>query len=133
MCLVWMPTYPTYQALSQQFQMCLASCHETIMTMLNLLHATIAEEVTWHLPDRWRQLQGIYRHMSSVVGSMNCTPLRISRPLGDDRVTIVGIESIISLTHWWWQTRVDISHTYDVVALVGTLTQQATTILECHT
>ena len=62
------------------------SCvHKIIHKMIKYLHAYLVPKyIKWHSMREWRKLSGFYPEWPRVVAIMDCTPLRISKPKGNN-------------------------------------------------
>ena len=80
---MWLRRYPTMQNLSQIFAIPVTSVHRIIHRMLPMMHVVIVPEyIRWHSDAHWRSLAGYFPYFPRVVGIIDGTPFRISRPRG---------------------------------------------------
>ena len=60
-----------------------SSVHRIIHKILPYLHAYLVPKyIMWPSMNHWRNLQGTFPEWPRVVGIVDCTPFRISRPKG---------------------------------------------------
>ena len=69
--------------LAMHFEISVVAVHNVINRIIPRLHAFIVPKyVKWHSMGHWRRLSGFFPEWPNVVGIMDCTPFRISRPTG---------------------------------------------------
>ena len=65
------------------FGVSLSSVHRIVHKMLPFLHVYLVRKyIRWHSMNDWRNLAGYYPEWPRVVGIIDCTPFRISKPKG---------------------------------------------------
>ena len=80
---IWLRKYPTFHQLSNLFGVNVSSLHRLLHKILPYLHEyLVGKYVKWHSMNSWRQLIGTFPEWPRVVGIIDCTPFRISRPSG---------------------------------------------------
>lgn len=83
MVLIWMRQYPTIHSLGNLFAVTNSTVHEDIATLIPILHyCLVSRWIRWHDPHSWHMLRGTLENFPSVVGLMDCTPIRINTPRG---------------------------------------------------
>ena len=71
------------QDLATVFRVSVSIVHRTIHKVIPLMHVEIVPKfVKWHSARRWHQLAGTYPQWPHVVGILDGTPFRISKPSG---------------------------------------------------
>ena len=70
--------------LAMHFGISNSSIHRYIHKILPYLHAYVVPKyIRWHTMNKWRMIAGTLPEFPSVVGIADCTPHRISKPLGN--------------------------------------------------
>ena len=70
--------------LSMHFGIPVSCTHRIIHKFLKYLHVYLVPKyIQWHPMQHWRNLAGTYPEWPQVVGILDCTPFRISRPNGE--------------------------------------------------
>ena len=83
LCLVWLRRYPTLSHISMQFGIPVSCTHRIVHKILPILHAAIVNKyIKWPSPQKWTRLAGTIPEWPHVVGILDGTPFRISRPAG---------------------------------------------------
>ena len=81
--MIWLRRYPTMEHLSMHFGIPISCTHRLIHKCLKMIHAYVVPKyIRWHNMNTWRNLAGAYPEWPRVVGILDCTPFRISRPKG---------------------------------------------------
>ena len=80
---IWLRKYPTMHHLAMLFGISVGCVHKTIHKLIPCLHSyLVSKYIRWHSMAHWRRLAGYYKEWPTVVGIIDCTPFRISRPKG---------------------------------------------------
>ena len=88
--------YPTMDYLSMEFRIPISCVHRIIHKILPSLHAaTVPKYIQWHSNQEWNALQGTIPEWPKVVGILDGTPFRISRPAG---ILIIILDTLFSKT-----------------------------------
>ena len=70
--------------LGMEFQIPVTCVHRIIHKIIPMLHVTfVTEYINWHSPNKWNALVGTFVNWPRVVGIIDGTPFRISRPKGN--------------------------------------------------
>ena len=81
--MIWLRRYPTMFHLASQFGISVGLVHKIIHKFLPILHVYLVPKyVRWHSMNTWRQLAGTFPEWPRVVGILDGTPFRISKPKG---------------------------------------------------
>ena len=82
--LMWLRRYPTMHHLSSDFGVSVACVHRVIHKIVPLLHVFIVPRyIVWHTDRKWNSLAGELPQWPRVVGIVDGTPFRISKPKGN--------------------------------------------------
>ena len=72
------------QHLSMHFGIPVSSVHKILHRVIKLLHDYLVPKyIVWHSMAHWRSLAGTFPEWPRVVGILDCTPFRISKPKGE--------------------------------------------------
>ena len=83
MTLIWLRRYPTMHHLSMHFSIPVNTVHRILHKMIPLLHSYLVPRyIKWHSMQYWRALTGTFVFWPRVVGVIDGTPFRISKPSG---------------------------------------------------
>ena len=81
--LIWLRRYPTMHSLACQFGISVSCIHKIIHKYVKILHTYLVPKyIRWHSMNTWRQLAGSFPDWPTVVGVVDGTPFRISKPKG---------------------------------------------------
>ena len=82
--LIFLRRYPTLQHLAVSFGIGVSSVHRVIHKIIPLLHVSLVPTyIKWHTMNEWRNLVGSFPSWPRVVAILDCTPFRISKPMGN--------------------------------------------------
>ena len=82
---IWLRRYPTICDLASKFSIPSSTAHRIIHRILPMLHVvTVPKYIIWHSPNEWNALAGTNNQWPQVVGVLDGTPFRISRPAGQN-------------------------------------------------
>ena len=80
---IWLRRYPTICHLASKFSIPSSTAHRVIHRILPMIHVVIVPKyVKWHSAREWNALAGTIAQWPQVVGILDGTPFRISRPAG---------------------------------------------------
>ena len=80
---IWLRRYPTMQHLAMHFGAPVSCVHRIIHKILPMLHVVLVPKyIQWPSIQRWQSLAGSIPEWPQVVGILDGTPFRISRPRG---------------------------------------------------
>ena len=69
--------------LAMMFRLHVSVVHRTIHYMIPILHVIfVPQYIRWPSIQEWHSYSGTFPEWWRVVGIMDCTPLRISKPKG---------------------------------------------------
>ena len=81
--MIWLRRYSTLHHISMEFGIPLSCTHRIVHRGLKYLHAYLVPRyIRWHTMHEWRNLARTFPEWPRVVGILDCTPFRISRPKG---------------------------------------------------
>ena len=74
--------------LAMHFGISVGLVYRIIHHIIPYLHSwAVPKYIRWHSMAEWRRLAGIYPEWPHVVGILDCTPFRISKPKGNNIFT----------------------------------------------
>ena len=90
MVFIWLRKYLSFEELSLLFGISVSSLHRILHKILPYLHAYIVPKyIKWHSMNKWRSLVGTFPDWPTVVGIIDCTPFKISKPTGWLKITLL--------------------------------------------
>ena len=98
--MIWLRKYPTFSELANKFGIPITSVHRIIHKLLPIIHVvTVPKYIKWHSAREWNDLTGSIEEWPNVVGILDGTPFRISRPAGDSNTIDYGFDQVKTCTN----------------------------------
>ena len=98
---IWLRCYPTMHHLSMHFSIPVSCVHVIIHRNIRYLHAYLVPKyIRWHSMPHWRNLAGIFGDWPVVVGIIDGTPFRISKPTGPINRLFYGGDRHFHFLNW---------------------------------
>ena len=81
--MIWLRRYPTMHHLAMMFGIPVSCVHRIIHKFIKIMHSYLVPKyIKWHSMQEWRRLTGTFPDWPRVVGIVDGTPFRISKPTG---------------------------------------------------
>lgn len=78
--MIWLRCYPSYNFLSQLFDVSTTTIHEEIDQLMPAFHAVANSFITWPSVDEWRDMIHIWPKLPNAVGAIDRTSVEIYCP-----------------------------------------------------
>ena len=80
---IWLRRYPTMHHLAMHFGISVSCVHRIIHRIIPMMHVCVVRKfIKWPTHQEWQNLAGFYQQWPRVVGIIDGTPFRISKPKG---------------------------------------------------